>query len=581
MKDYIGRYVKHFESGDSGCLTFGQCGPDWGMSYGTNQRILRYGVAINFLKKYFAQYEIVQKLYWNNLGDRALNYWPGEQYCSSPDEVKVAWIYCVNAVGKELFEQYEYEDIRENYYEVAKKELQGFLDVNSNRAFQEMTFAGSIFCGAVAYANRIKNILHTYQNDEQFFDAIYDTLYREYPWERWADAKHTSYLPNSERETLRPLLKEMALKEGGCDMITLENIEQKIQNFPAEPGVYRDRIINGKVGSLKDVKAIVVHYTGVPGQTAKGNAEYFGRVSGHPTDPYLSIHYIVDENEIWSCVPLDKRAGHCEDAGVGQFKNQYNNSNTIGIEVCPHHTSGKKYPEAQEKTWYFKDATVNNLSVLVAYLIKKVEIVSGSRPAIVRHYDITSKWCPAPFLDYGRNDWEAFKADVMSRINASNSVEKPTNPANNKVTMTGFWYCDGTVTINCSVNAYSNAKLSSKIIGVLAEGAKYRAVQGIQMSDGTDWYRLETGAYVQNCPNISYADNNMKRFVVAVNSPDGVLNLRDFPNSDIGNVKKTLKNGDLMEVHGEAYNNGDHWYLVDQGNASNKFKGFVAARYIK
>ena len=581
MKDYIGRYVKRFESGDLGCFACGQQGPDYGGSYGTNQRTLRFGTAINFLKKYFGQHEIVQKLYWNNLEDKPLNYWPGEAYCSSPDEVKTAWFYCINTVGKEKFEQYEYEDIRENYYELAKKELQGFLDVNSNRAFQEMCFAGSIFCGAVAYANRIKNILHTYQNDEQFFDAIYDTLYKEYPWERWADAKHTSYLPNSERETLRPLLKEMALKEGGCNMITLENIEQKIQNFPAEPGVYRDRIINGKVGSLKDVKAIVVHYTGVPGQTAKGNAEYFGRVSGHPTDPYLSIHYIVDENEIWSCVPLDKRAGHCEDAGAGQFKNQYNNSNTIGIEVCPHHTSGKKYPEAQEKTWYFKDATVNNLSVLVAYLIKKVEIASGSRPAIVRHYDITSKWCPAPFLDYGGNDWEAFKADVMSRINDSNSVEKPTNPTDNKVTMTGFWYCDGTVTINCSVNAYSNAKLSSKIAGVLVEGAKYRAVQGIQMSDGTDWYRLETGVYVQNCPNISYADNNMKRFVVAVNSPDRVLNLRDFPNSNIGNVKKTLKNGDLMEVYGEAYNNGEHWYLVDQGNAPVKFNGFVAARYTK
>lgn len=582
MKDYIGRYVKRFESGDLSCFAFGRCGDDWGLSCGTNQRILRYGIAIGFLKTHFPENELVKKLYFNyDMPDLAINYWPGEQYCSSPDDLKAAWLSCIEEVGKEEFERIEHEDILENYYSVAKEELNGLFDVEKNRAFQEMTFAGSIFCGAVAYANRIKNILHTYQNDEQFFDAIYDTLYKEYPWERWADASHTSYLPNSERETLRPLLKEMALKEGGCNMITLENIEQKIQNFPAEPGVYRDRIINGKVGSLKDVKAIVVHYTGVPGQTAKGNAEYFGRVSGHPTDPYLSIHYIVDENEIWSCVPLDKRAGHCEDAGVGQFKNQYNNSNTIGIEVCPHHTSGKKYPEAQEKTWYFKDATVNNLSVLVAYLIKKVEIASGSRPAIVRHYDITNKWCPAPFLDYGGNDWEAFKADVMNRISASNSAGKPTNSTNNKVTMTGFWYCDGTVTINCSVNAYSNAKLSSKIAGVLAEGAKYRAVQGIQMSDGTDWYRLETGAYVQNCPNISYADNNMKRFVVAVNSPDGVLNLRDFPNSDIGNVKKTLKNGDLMEVHGEAYNNGDHWYLVDQGNASNKFKGFVAARYIK
>lgn len=577
LSDYIGKYVKRFESGDSGCLTFGQCGPDWGMSYGTNQRILRYGVAINFLKKYFGQYEIVQKLYWNNLGDRALNYWPGEQYCSSPDEVKAAWIYCVNAVGKEQFEKIEYEDIIEKYYNICKKELDGLFDVNKNRAFQEMTFAGSIFCGAVAYANRIKNILHTYQNDEQFFDAIYDTLYKEYPWERWADAAHTSYLPNSERETLRPLLKEAALEEGEYNMITLENIEQKIQNFPAESGVYRDRIIDGKVGSLKDVKAIVVHYTGVPGQTAKGNAEYFGRVSGHPTDPYLSIHYIVDENEIWSCVPLDKRAGHCEDSGIGQFKNQYNNSNTIGIEVCPCHTSGKKYPEAQEKTWYFGDDTINNLVALVAYLIKKVEIASGSRPAIVRHYDITSKWCPAPFLDGGGNNYEQFKSDVYRLLDGE------------KATMTAFWLCDGTLEITYAgadgVNLHSGLKMvGTNVVGILYKDEKRRVVQGIKMSDGQNWYRLESGEYITaNKDYVAYTENNQKKKVGKVTgiAANDVLNVRDFPNSYSGNVTRTLKNGNLVQVIGECYNNGTQWYLIDQGDASNKFKGFVAAKYVK
>lgn len=573
MKDYIGRYVKRFESGDLSCFAFGRCGDDWGLSCGTNQRILRYGIAIGFLKTHFPENELVKKLYFNyDMPDLAINYWPGEQYCSSPADLKAAWLSCIEEVGKEEFERIEHEDILENYYSVAKEELNGLFDVEKNRAFQEMTFAGSIFCGAVAYSNRIKNILHTYQNDEQFFDAIYDTLYKEYPWERWADASHTSYLPNSERETLRTLLKTVALKE---------EIVMEVKEFKADSRVYRDRNINGKVGSLKDVKAIVHHYTGVCGQTARGNAEYFGTLASHADDPLLSIHFIVDDTEVWSCVPMDKRAGHCDDAGIGQFKGVYMNENTIGIEVCPHHTSGKTYPDAYEKGWYFSDSSIELLKQLDVYIIKEIIKAGGNIPALVRHYDITSKWCPAPFLDYGGNDWEAFKADVMSRINDSNSVEKPTNSTDNKVTMTGFWYCDGTVTINCSVNAYSNAKLSSKIAGVLAEGAKYRAVQGIQMSDGTDWYRLETGVYVQNCPNISYADNNMKRFVVAVNSLDGVLNLRDFPNSDIGNVKKTLKNGDLMEVYGEAYNNGDHWYLIDQGDAPTKFSGFVAARYVE
>lgn len=360
-------------------------------------------------------------------------------------------------------------------------------------------------------------------------------------------------------------------------MITLENIEQKIQNFPAEPGVYRDRIINGKVGSLKDVKAIVVHYTGVPGQTAKGNAEYFGRVSGHPTDPYLSIHYIVDENEIWSCVPLDKRAGHCEDSGIGQFKSQYNNSNTIGIEVCPCHTSGKKYPEAQEKTWYFKDATVDNLAALVAYLIKKVEIASGSRPAIVRHYDITNKWCPAPFLDGGGNNYEQFKSDVYRFLDGE------------KATMTAFWLCDGTLEITYAgadgVNLRSGLKITNNnIVGTLCKGEKRRVVQGIQMSDGQNWYRLESGEYITANKNyVKYAENNQKKKVGKVTgvAANDVLNVRDFPNSYSGNVTRTLKEGNLVQVIGECYNNGTQWYLIDQGNASNKFKGFVAARYIK
>lgn len=229
--DYIGKYVERFESGNSGCLTFGQCGNDWGLSCGTNQRILRFGVAINFLKKYFAGVDLVDKLYFNNLTDREISYYPGESYCSSPDDVKAAWIYCVNLVGQETFEECEYSDIKENYYEVCKKELQGFLDVDANRAFQEMVFAGSIFNGAVAYANRIKNILVSYQNDEQFFDAVYNSLYKEYPWERWADAAHTTYIGNSERETLRPLLKKYAIVEE-------KEMSKKIMLDPGHFGSY-------------------------------------------------------------------------------------------------------------------------------------------------------------------------------------------------------------------------------------------------------------------------------------------------------------------------------------------------------
>lgn len=557
MKDYIGQYVKRFESGGLTCFAFGHSGRDGGLSCGTNQRILRYGVAIDFLKKYFPNNKLVKKIYFNHdMPDIPTDKWAGAEYYSSPDEVKAAWLSCIEEVGKEKFEQYEYEDIRENYYEVAKKELQGFLDVDSNRAFQEMVFAGSIFCGAVAYANRIKNILHTYQNNEQFFDAIYNTLYKEYPWERWADAVHVSYLPNSERETLRPLLKVAALKE---------EIVMEIKEFKADSRVYRDRNINGAVGSLKDVKAIVHHYTGVCGQTARGNAEYFGTLASHANDPLLSIHFAVDDTEVWSCVPMDKRAGHCDDAGIGQFKGVYMNENTIGIEVCPHHTSGKKYPGAYEKGWYFSDTSIELLKQLDVYIINEIRKAGGQTPALVRHYDITGKHCPAPWLE-NEQQWENFKADVMNRVN---------------LTMTAFSYCDSTVTVIADrIEVYKDASMMN-VCGYYSVGTKVRAVQSYTLSDNRKGLRTEGGLYIGAIKGVEVTKNNMKKRVVQVNSPNGKLTLRNFPSSYEGDKIREFTNGNCLQVIGECYNRGDHWYLVDQGNAKEKFSGFVAARYVK
>lgn len=558
MRDYIGRYVQKFESGSSGCLTFGQCGNDWGRSFGTNQRILRFGIAINFLKKYFSGIEIVDKLYWNNLGDRAINYYPGRQYCSSTDEVQAAWIFCVNLVGKEKFEQCEYEDIRENYYEVARKELKNVFEVDANRAFQEMIFAGSIFCGAIAYANRIKDVLSKkiYKTDDEFIDAVYDTLYAAYPWERWARKENCSHTENSERETIRPLLQQPALKEVQ---------EMRINEFKADSKVYRDRIIGGKIGSLKDVKAIVHHYTGVCQQTARGNAEYFGTLASHASDPLLSIHFAVDDREIWSCVPIEKRAGHCEDKGVGQYKHLYNNENTIGIEICPHHTSGKKYPNAYEKGWYFSDNSIELVKQLDVYLINEIRKVGGETPALVRHFDITSKHCPAPWVE-NEGQWESFKKDVLNRVN---------------VKMESFSFCDSTVTVIADrIEVYKDAQMRN-IVGYYTVGTHVRAVQQYSLSDNRKGLRTEGGYYIGAIKGVEVQKNNMTKKVVSVNSPDGVLVLRDFPSSCEGSKLREFRNGNLLRVIGECYNRGDHWYLVDQGDAKEKFSGFVAARYVK
>lgn len=67
MKDYIGRYVKQFESGNKGSLCLAQCGYDYGLSCGSYQLTLRWGNCISFLKRYFP--EVATDLYFNNLPD--------------------------------------------------------------------------------------------------------------------------------------------------------------------------------------------------------------------------------------------------------------------------------------------------------------------------------------------------------------------------------------------------------------------------------------------------------------------------------------------------------------------------------
>lgn len=586
MKDYIGRYVKRFESGDLGCFACGQQGPDYGGSYGTNQRTLRFGTAINFLKKYFGQHEIVQKLYWNNLEDKPLNYWPGEAYCNSPDEVKTAWLYCINTVGKEKFEQYEYEDIRENYYKLAKKELQGFLDVNSNRAFQEMCFAGSIFCGAVAYSNRIKNILHTYQNDEQFFDAIYDTLYREYPWERWADAKHTSYLPNSERETLRPLLKKAAIKEGECNMRILLDPGHYGDWYNQSTTKYKEYYESRFAWKFTNMLKTALEKFGVRVGLTRQKDQDVGLVDrgkmAQGYDLFLSLHSNAVGNRV------DEKTDYAVAYIMLDDGDKLTTYDNISREL------GLKLAQCVKITM-----NLNQDGIIQTRQMEYDRNGNGKLDAEDEYYGVLygarQVKTPGIILEHSfhtntrSTQWLLNDSNLQKMADAEAQTIALYFGLREKAKMTAFWLCDGTLEITYAgadgVNLHSGLKMvGTNVVGILYKGEKRRVVQGIKMSDGQDWYRLESGEYITANKNyVAYAENNQKKKVGKVTgvAANDVLNVRDFPNSYSGNVTKTLKKGNLVQVIGECYNNGTQWYLIDQGEASNKFKGFVAARYIK
>jgi len=152
------------------------------------------------------------------------------------------------------------------------------------------------------------------------------------------------------------------------------------------------------------VKFIVIHDTGVVGQTAQNNADYFEK-----TYRGASAHYFVDENEIIEVVPPGKKGWH-----VGDDKDDsdgINNGNTIGIEFCA------------EKDKSFKPATIANGKWLVQKLMKDYGLFANK---VVRHYDASGKNCPQFMnIDKKWTLWNKYHKELTGT--ATNSVALPSN----------------------------------------------------------------------------------------------------------------------------------------------------------
>ena len=138
---------------------------------------------------------------------------------------------------------------------------------------------------------------------------------------------------------------------------------------------------------------LVIHYVGAV-SSAKANANYFYSVNRK-----ASANYFVDANEIWQVVEDTDAAWHV--GGATKYYNSCCFSYSIGIELCCKKDSKGK--------WYFEDATIKNAVDLTRMLMQKYNI-----PAIriCRHYDVTGKICPEPFVK-NESAWQQFLKEVQ------------------------------------------------------------------------------------------------------------------------------------------------------------------------
>lgn len=147
-------------------------------------------------------------------------------------------------------------------------------------------------------------------------------------------------------------------------------------------------------GRSRRIDTIVIHYTAT-NASAINNLKYFSRPGTRS-----SAHYFVDKNgDIYQSVKDEDTAWHAGNASM--------NARAIGIEVV---SAGQDFTRAQ----------ILSLNKLVTYFMKKYGV---SKRRVIRHYDVTGKLCPAPYISADK--WRKLHGQITTG-NTQANVKKNT-----------------------------------------------------------------------------------------------------------------------------------------------------------
>ncbi|MBQ7778405.1 MAG: N-acetylmuramoyl-L-alanine amidase [Oscillibacter sp.] len=151
---------------------------------------------------------------------------------------------------------------------------------------------------------------------------------------------------------------------------------------------------------LEEINAVVIHYVGNPGTTAKANRDYFNTLALGREGTYASSHFVVGlEGEVIQCIPLTEVA----------YASKHRNGDTVAIEVCHPDDTGEFSPE-----------TYARVVELTAWLCREFRLDPAED--VIRHYDVTGKECPRWYVA-NPEDWETLKLDVAAEVEKLASVE--------------------------------------------------------------------------------------------------------------------------------------------------------------
>ena len=140
---------------------------------------------------------------------------------------------------------------------------------------------------------------------------------------------------------------------------------------------------------------IIVHYTG--DRYSQGRAKKTADAM-QTWKRTVSTHYLVGDDGIFQTVKDRHCAWHCPYEKTN--KCAACNSNALGVDLVEHKRNTKS-GSVKDRDWYFTDKVIQDGARLVAMLADKYSIPQSH---IVRHFDVTGKWCPRPFVGKDTNE---------------------------------------------------------------------------------------------------------------------------------------------------------------------------------
>ena len=167
----------------------------------------------------------------------------------------------------------------------------------------------------------------------------------------------------------------------------------------------------------RKIEYIVIHYTAGTSSKSGSAADLADYYRTAKTE--VSSDFTVDDTSIvqYNSDIRNRYTWHCGGSRYstkgGSYYEKCTNANSIGVEICSANSTGKMQA-ANDPSYSFTDAAVNNAVELVKFLMKEYGIPADR---VVRHYDVTGKPCPG-IIGWNKEsgseaEWNKFKARIF------------------------------------------------------------------------------------------------------------------------------------------------------------------------